>query len=221
MPLPDARERSRSAPSFAVDPLEQRTLFTFSTSYESELGESGPSVVSANLLLGDNGDEYGVATSTLNVGGSEADAAWSAWDESPWDGIESEWEDVAFAVSCDGGTSELEFNGDILDGSANGCTSLGGVRITAGVAGAGMSMEWDDVEVLFYRDGLLVETVVVGAFAANLIDGSGSGPLKAVTLVTPGDDDYDAVVVTGSVRLRATSDSWPLASDIFGQVQIV
>lgn len=217
----DRSSQSRRAPLF-LETLEGRRHLSVSTWTVGTLEPQATAGVVADVRLADNGDPFGDPTTAIAVDGVVVDDARFAWDSDVWDGIDSEWRYFGFGVECgDSGGIYL----DLADASANDSggvyTSIGSVRIVSGVAGEGMSFGWADVEVRFFREGVLEETVFVGNTGADRITDPASGPLQTIVEVTPGAGDYDEVVVTGSLRLRAAEGVWPGGNDIFGQIQIL
>jgi hypothetical protein len=218
----DRSGQSRRAP-LVIEPLEARghlsvSTWTFGT-LEPQAGTAG---VMADVRLADNGDLGGDPTTAIAVDGVVVGDTTFPWDSNVWDGIESQWRYFVFGVECgDSGAIHLDLSAGSADESGGVYTSIGSVRIVSGVADEGMAFEWADVEVRFYRNGVLEETVFVGDTGADRITEAGSGPLQTVTEVTPGAGDYDEVAVTGSLRLRAAEGIWPGGNDIFGQIQIL
>jgi len=175
-----------------------------------------------SAMFGDNGDLYGIATSTAGIASTEHVSLFAMWDSDYEDGVNSLSRSVSLSLnrtangaaswSCQGGGSGTFTVGTDL--------SISSVTIRAAVLEDGMRMEWNTLAVSFYDGGVRGESVYILNIVADTMNTSNNAPLESVVIVTPEGTSYDGVVVSGRVKLQAEVGVYPAADDLFGQIFI-
>ena len=210
----------RAAAPVVVETMEPRTLMSVSMSSGSTITDLTGYAVYAQACMGDNGDPWGVMGLSSGTAAEETGYAPIEWDSNLSNGLDSGLIDFTFTVNTAAGTMSWAVGGaDPITYDGNVGSGVGQVAIQAAVTSGGMAFAFSNVSLSFYNNNSLVDTEdVTSGPAANTI-GQGSSPAEQLAIVTP-DASSDKVVITGSLRLQAAQGTYPLPSDIFGQIFI-
>src|SRR5581483_1585049 len=208
---------SRSG-SVVVESVEPRTFMSVST-WSSSTVSSLSGNYFGDVLVGDNGDPWGVAAGIAGQGSTKETWNYTEWDSDLDDGMDSDWRTFGVSINT-ANNGEVDFQ--VGSGTSSYTTSPSGVihsvKIAADVSGSGLSMDWQDLTVSFYRDGRMIESDSLADFGVSTMNG-GYQQEKGVVL-TPTATNCNGVSIVGSVRLQAAAGTWPGGTDIMGQVAI-
>jgi hypothetical protein len=205
-----------------MEPLERRTLHSMTTWTAPGISDLGAYCMSLEVRFGSNGWEGSDAVDGMVMSDAlgEFEGAFTSWDSNLLDGLDSGQNDVYFsskvAGSDQGVWSVGEF--DTIGVHRDLCSGVRRVAVRAGVLHSGYAMEWSNVVVTFKRTGQVVQTVRVGGVSVDVCESPNDGAVESVVVVHASANDYDEVVVTGSVRMRGNVGLVPDPYDIFGQV---
>ncbi len=196
--------------------LEPRTLFADSGGFEGYC-------LGAELRFGDNGSEDPGAVSGMLVknASGEVDGQIASWDDNLNDGLDTGWVPVHFDARVAGLDYTMLSLGEFgtVSPLVDSCTNIGAVEIRAGVLDVGLSSEWRDVFVRFYRDNQLLGSQLVGGVGVDLMDAQWGEMTESVWVVPPA-PDCDRIVITGSIRFRAVEGYVPGQYDLFADILI-
>lgn len=202
--------------AFAEMLEERRLLSTVSWQYADDSNYSAI----ATLDVGDN-ITYGAYCEVEAAVGGSASAGEFAWDSYADDGLDSGWVDVELSLTVDG-IDQIDLavgGGDPINTTANAMESISKVVIDATVLNMGMAFSWQDISVLFYRDGQVVDSAIITTGPqADTMDYSASSVAQGVQ-VTTAQASCDQVVIVGQVRLQ-NDNSCMSPYEMFGQVRI-
>lgn len=212
--------RSPASP-IRLEPLEGRRHLSVSYWSAESVSSITDFSIGGDVRYGDNGDPYGMGEAAICTPSQQLDVGLVTWDGDPYDGIDSGWRSVVLDATL-GATDAVDFavGSTAVAEGADLASSIGAVTIRAAVSGPDMAVEWDAIVVRFYRDGQLVETVSVDDLSADRLGSSDPDPYEAGATVTPSASDYDRVVISGQVRVRAAEGTYPWGTDLFAQVLI-
>jgi hypothetical protein len=221
LPAPGGTPAGPRHRAFASELLEPRRLMSVTGWTGSYITDLSGADYFGTVLYGDNGDPWGSPTASAGNGGADAGWSYAEWDAYLDDGLDSGWRSVSFSLNTSG-TGQLGFDvaGESISYSAGAPTSISSVTIRAAVLGAELAMDWANLNVGFYQNGQLVETVQPSAISASTMNAGNNNPRETVIVMTPNASNCNGVLVTGNVRLRSAAGTYPNPNDIFADIRI-
>ncbi|HEY8665272.1 MAG TPA: hypothetical protein VIL86_01345 [Tepidisphaeraceae bacterium] len=183
--------------------------------------DTSDATVYGETRIGDNGDLWGAPEYDIGTS-STSQVGYTTWDSAPYDGIDSGWVNVTLHLTSSGASLYVENGGDgtlSLTNAQFGAISK--VEIDAATQTSGVSVAWRALSVEFFKNGSATEGINVPTNKDPVADGTNAtGPIEAITTVTPTAANNDEVIVSGQVYIHADSGNYPSGNDIFSQILV-
>jgi hypothetical protein len=185
---------------------------------------SGYSVY-AELKVGSNGTDEGVAETAAGDAGGTSAAGHTIWDEDVSDGVDSDWVRVSLVAGPSGVTWTVGNQAPVhvADSVTGEILSL---KVRAAVSGGDRQSSWRDLVATFFtsEDGSgPTEKVTMsraGNPVASTIGAASDAEADKTSDVWPDGSGYHMVQLTGSVRMQALQAGLPSPESVFGQVYL-
>jgi hypothetical protein len=206
----------------SMEPVEPRCFMSVTTWSDNSISDLSGATYFGEVLLGDDGDPWGIATGTAGQYDEQETWSFAQWDSNLDDGLDSDWRSVSLSINSSGtgGATFQVATEEPGTFSAPSSGTIHQVTIRAAVTGAQMEMDWKNLRIEFYRQGQLMEAVQPDGLSADTMTEGSSDPAESVAVVTTTAPNCDGVVVVGQARLRTAAGTYAGPSDIFGQILV-
>lgn len=218
------KNHRRRGEGAAMETLERRRLLTTTVVWSYEPIGTYTEGLYADVQFGDNGYLWGmptIAAGSLAGGGASNINIWDPFLE---DGLETDWTPLRFSANVAGpdlivwgAHHEEDYNNTVEWIGDDVLTSIGAVYIRAGVFAGGLYAGFKELEVNFYRQGILMETVNIERIEVDSLDYSFEFAESRAEIRT---DilGIDEVQITGMFRMMSDVGAYPGPMDVFGQI---
>ena len=175
-------------------------------------------------LVGSNGDPNGVPGYDIGTSTSNNSYGFVTWDGAEETNFETGAVNFEMDANLWTGTETLAVTGGTqspLTFQTGGSQTVGSVELVAAAQVPGQ-VNWSDVAVLFYINNTLEESASVGTGPQVDTTGSGSSTTEEqIMVVTPSTNNYNRVVVSGTINMSTPDGTIPGPDDLFCQVFIM
>jgi len=185
---------------------------------------SGYSVY-AELKVGSNGSDEGVAETAAGDAAGNATVGHTIWDEDVSDGVDSDWVQVSLVAGPSGVTWTVGNQAPVhvADSVTGDILSL---KVRAAVMGGDRVTSWRDLVANFFdtensaSPSEQVSVVRAGNPVANTVGAASDAEADKSVDIWPDGSGYQMVQLTGSVRIQSLQEGLPNPESVFGQVYL-
>lgn len=147
---------------------------------------------------------------------------WTTWDDSPDDGTDSAWVDVALTFQKTSGGSEITWSvdGQSVTYDASSFNVISKIAIVADSSAQAL-ISWQNVAVKFFQGGQQADSYISGS-GPTVDETANTDPTEQADIltITPQASNIDKVTITAQVRLASPEGVYLDANSVFGQVLI-